>query len=75
MSIAAEEIEVEIKRLPGARYRAALHSYRGDIWRTPETRLCPSERDALRWVNARMAIRGFAEPYDMERLERLGPGA
>jgi hypothetical protein len=58
------ELEFEIKPAAGGHFRAVLHSYRPrTLWDPPEVRLCVSEREAMRWINARLALRGFAEPF------------
>jgi hypothetical protein len=61
-----DEIEFEIQRLPGARFHAKLHLFRRGRWWPSETRICASELEAMRWINGRLAIRGFEEPYDLE---------
>ena len=60
-----DEIEFEIKRLPSGRFEEKLHVFRRGRWRPSEVRICASER-AMRWINGRLAIRGFEEPFDLE---------
>ena len=66
VSDAGDEIEFEVKRLPCARFEAKLHVFRGGRWWPSQARICPSELEAMRWINGRLAIRGFEEPYDLE---------
>ena len=61
-----DEIEFEIKRLPSARFEAKLHVFRRGRWWPSQVRICASEVEAMRWINGRMAIRGFEEPFDLE---------
>jgi|HubBroStandDraft_6_1064221.scaffolds.fasta_scaffold220183_2 hypothetical protein len=63
----ADEIELEIKRLPppGSGVRATVHIFRQGRWWPPDTRICVSERDAMIWINSRLALRGFEEAYDV----------
>ena len=67
MSDVDDEIEFEIKRLPSARFEAGkLHVFRRGRWWPSQVRICASEVEAMRWINGRMAIRGFEEPFDLE---------
>jgi hypothetical protein len=74
VSDADEEIEFEIKRLPSARFQAKLHLLRRGRWWPPEAMICASEQEAMGWINGRLAIRGFEEAYDVDRVFRAGTG-
>jgi hypothetical protein len=60
----AEEIEFEIKRVPRS-FRATVHIFRQGRWWPPDTRICTSEREAMIWINSRLALRRFEEAYDV----------
>jgi hypothetical protein len=64
MTDGAEEIEHEIEALPSGRFRVTLHIFRRGRWSPPESRICVSEREAMVWINSRLALRGFAEAYE-----------
>jgi hypothetical protein len=68
-----DEIEFEIKRLPSARFEAKLHVFRRGRWWPSQVRICASELEAMRWINGRMVIRGFEEPFDLEANAVLLP--
>ena len=58
MSDHIENIEFQIGRMSVGRFETVLHIYRPDGgWRV-ETRVCVSEREAMDWINARLALRG-----------------
>jgi hypothetical protein len=61
-----DEVEFEIKRLPNARFEAKLHVFRRGRWWPTQVRICASELEAMRWINGRLVIRGFEEPFDLE---------
>jgi hypothetical protein len=65
MSDAGDEIEFEVKRLPRPVFQAKLHLFRRGRWWPPEVRICDSELEAMRWINGRLAIRGFEEVYEL----------
>jgi hypothetical protein len=65
MSGAIGEIEFEIKPASGNRFRATLYTYHPSRKWNAQVRMCVSEREAMRWINARLALRGFAEAYDL----------
>jgi hypothetical protein len=60
---AADEIEFAIKRLPRGGVKATVHIFRGGRWWPPDVKLCVSELEAMRWINSRLALSGFEEPY------------
>jgi hypothetical protein len=60
---AADEIEFAIKRLPRGAFRATVHIFRGGRWWPPDSKLCVSELEAMRWINSRLALQGFEEAY------------
>jgi hypothetical protein len=47
---AADEIEFAIKRLPRGAFRATVHIFRGGRWWPPDSKLCVSELEAMRWI-------------------------
>jgi hypothetical protein len=63
VSITADEIEFEIKRLPRGGCRATAHIFREGRWWPPDTQLCVSELEAMRWINSRLALYGFEKAY------------
>ena len=63
MSTTADEIEFEIKRLPRGGFKATVHIFRGGRWWPPDTKLCLSQLEAMRWINSRLVLCGFEEPY------------
>ena len=60
---AADEIEFEIKGLLRGGFKATVHVFRGGRWWPPDAKLCVSELEAMRWINARLALSGFEEAY------------
>jgi hypothetical protein len=64
----ADDIEFEIKRLPAGFRARCTYFAKGDV--PPDTRLCVSEREAMIWINSRLALRGFEEGYDMGEKRR-----
>ena len=64
----SEEAEWEIKPLSDGRFRATFHSHKPLTgWQTPQIRTCQSEIEAMRWINLRLALRGFKEAYNLDR--------
>jgi hypothetical protein len=68
VSTPADEIEFGITRLPRGGFKATVHIFRGGRWWLPDTKLCVSELEAMRWINSRLALCGFEEAY------RIGKG-
>lgn len=72
----SEDAEWEIKPLSDGRFRATFHSHKPLTgWQTPQIRTCQSEMEAMRWINLRLALRGFKEAYNLgSSAWRSGPG-
>jgi hypothetical protein len=63
VSTGADEIEFEIKRLPRGGFNAMVHIFERGRWGPTVSKLFVSELEAMRWINSRLAVRGFEEPY------------
>jgi hypothetical protein len=57
----ADEIEFEIKRLPRGGVKATVHLFGEGRWWPPDSKLFVSELEAMRWIDSRLALRGFEE--------------
>ena len=62
VSTTADDIEFGITRLPRGGFKATVHIFRGGRW-WPDRKLCVSELEAMRWINSRLVLCGFEEPY------------